>query len=312
MVKPYCLDRPKKTVVSSLKPVVRRAIQAAAELDLPPSARRAPAGTIDQRYNIEAVGRAMTLLLEVARLERPVPLRELVGRLGWTKPTTYRLLRTLEAHGALRQVREDGYVPGPAMITIGQAALRAAELPAVAHAHLGRLHGEIGETVNTAILSGDEIVIVDRIEDRQILGLRISLGSRLPAYCTSVGHVLLAGLTDDEIARRLEDCRFDPMGPRTLRSVQGVLQRVRDVRERGYAINDGELAVGHLAVAAPVIDHEGATVAAINVSVPLARVSRDELVAHMVQPLLHAASAISDELGATTDGLTWKLDRPEE
>jgi IclR family transcriptional regulator, pca regulon regulatory protein len=244
----------------------------------------------------------MTLLLEVARLDRPVPLRELVARLGWTKPTVYRLLRTLEAHGALRQVRDEGYVPGPTMITVGQAALRAAELPEVAHPHLDRLHGEIGETVNMALLAGDEIVIVDRIQDRQILGLRLSVGSRLPAYCTSVGHVLLAGLGDDEIGRRLADCRFDPMGPRTLRSIQGVLQRVHQVRERGYAINDGELAVGHLAVAAPVVDHEQTTVAAINISVPLVRVSRDELVGHMVQPLLGTAAAISAELGARGDG----------
>jgi IclR family pca regulon transcriptional regulator len=254
--------------------------------------------TVDERYNVEAVGRAIELLLAVARLERPVPLRELVATLGWSKPTVYRLLRTLEAHGALRQSPGGGYVPGPVMITVGQAALRAAELPDVAHRHLERLHGEIAETVNMAILSGNEIVIVDRIEDRQILGLRIGLGSRLPAYCTSVGHVLLAGLTDDEISRLLADCRFDSVGPRTLRSIQGVLQRVGEVRKHGYAISDGELAAGHLAVAAPVFDHHGKTVAAINVSVPVARVSHDELVDHMVAPLLRAAKAISMELGS--------------
>jgi IclR family pca regulon transcriptional regulator len=221
--------------------------------------------------------------------------------LGWSKPTVYRLLRTLEAHGALRQASGGGYVPGPVMITVGQAALRAAELPDAARRHLERLHGEIAETVNMAILSGDEIVIIDRIEDRQILGLRLSLGSRLPAYCTSVGHVLLAGLSNDEIARRLADCKFDSVGPRTLRSIQGVLQRVEEVRQRGYAITDGELAAGHLAVAAPIVDSSADTVAAINVSVPVVRVSHDELVNHMVDPLLRAAAAISRELGADID-----------
>jgi IclR family transcriptional regulator, pca regulon regulatory protein len=257
---------------------------------------------VDERYNVEAVGRAIELLLEAARLERPVPLRELVERLGWSKPTVYRLLRTLEAHGALRQSSGGGYVPGPAMITVGQAALRAIEVPAIGHRHLERLHGELGETVNMAILAGDEIVIADRIEDRQILGLRLNVGSRLPAYCTSVGQVLLAGLPDDEIARRLADCRFDPLAPRTLRSIQGILQRVDEVRQRGYAINDEELAVGHRAVAAPVVDHEGNTAVAINVSVPVARVTREELVEQMVEPLLRAARAISEELGAPVAG----------
>jgi IclR family pca regulon transcriptional regulator len=174
-------------------------------------------------------------------------------------------------------------------------------LPAVGHPHLERLHGETGETVNTAILAGDEIVIVDRIEDRQILGMRLSIGSRLPAYCTSVGHVLLAGLSEEEIKRCLIDTRFDLLGPQTLRSIQGVVQRVHEVRDRGYAINDGELAVGHLALAAPVVDYRGATVAAINVSVPLVRVSHEELVGTMVKPLLRAARAISLELGAPLD-----------
>src|SRR5262249_57004391 len=101
-----------------------------------------------------------------------------------------------------------GYVPGQAMMTIGQAALRAAEWPGSANRHRDRLHGKIGETVNLAVLSGDEIVIIDRIEDQQILGLRLNVGSRLPAYCTSVGQVLLAGLSQEEIARRLQDCKF--------------------------------------------------------------------------------------------------------
>jgi IclR family transcriptional regulator, pca regulon regulatory protein len=277
--------------------LVRTAIQSPGEAG---SAVR-PGPTIDERYNVEAVGRAVELLLAIARAERPVPLRELVASLGWSKPTVYRLLRTLEAHGALRQSPNEGYVPGPTMITVGQAALRAAALPDVAHKHLERLHGNIAETVNMAILDGDEIVIIDRIEDRQILGLRLSLGSRLPAYCTSVGHALLAGLPDDEITQRLAACRFDSVGPRTLRSIHGVLQRVNEVRARGYAISDGELAAGHLAVAAPITDHLGKTVAAINVSVPTVRVSHDELVEHMVEPLLRSANAISSELGGQSE-----------
>lgn len=259
------------------------------------------AGETDGRYRVDGAARTVELLMFLSSAGRPRTLRDLVEGLGWSKPTVYRLLRTLETCGALRHIEGKGYVLGPSMITIGQAALRAVELIGVARPHLEHLHDELGETVNLTVLDGADIVYIDRVEDKQILGVRLNVGSRLPAYCTSMGQVLLAGLSDDDIARRLTTCSFARCGPNTLRSFPALRRRLEEVRAQGYAINDEELAIGHRAAGAPVRDHEGDAVAAINVSVPAVRVSHEHLENRIVPVLVQTAEAISHQLGGAAE-----------
>lgn len=262
-----------------------------------PDNLRAMASSND-KYRVDAAARAIDLLSALADADAPQRLKDLTDRLGWNKTTVYRLLRTLEERGAVREIPPQGYVLGPRTITIGQAALRALELPQVARPHLQRLHEETGETVNLALLDEDRILIVERVEGKGILGLRLQMGSTLPAYCTSVGLVLLAGLSDEEVRRRLASCAFEPWGPKTIRSMEELLDRLGTVREQGYAINDEELAIGHRAAAAPVWGHDGRVAAAINISVPAARRTRRQLVSELVPMLRGSANSISADLGA--------------
>jgi IclR family pca regulon transcriptional regulator len=258
-----------------------------------------PRGTeIDERYYVETAARTMQLLLAVAELEGPAPLAAIVAKLGWSKPAVYRLVRTLETVGALRLQDGKGYVLGPALITLGQGALRATRLLEVARPYLEQLHAELEETIVLTVLDGDEVVYVDRIEADKILIPRTRLGSRLPAYSTSTGQVLLAGLSDDEVRRRLADREFEHIAPNTLDSLDALIKRLATIRRNGYAVNDEELAVGHRAVAAPLRDYSGTVVAAVSVSVPSARISRKELTRHATRSLLPAARKISVGLGA--------------
>jgi IclR family transcriptional regulator, pca regulon regulatory protein len=254
---------------------------------------------IDERYYVDAAARTLQLLKVVAALDGPVSLSTLVTRLGWSKPAVYRLVRTLEAVGGLRLHDGKGYVLGPALITLGQAALRATRLLDVGRPHLEALYQQLDETIVLTVLDGDEIVYVDRVEADKILIPRTRLGSRLPAYATSTGQVLLSGLDDDDVRRRLRDRAFEPLAPNTLRDVDELIERLAEIRRRGYAINDEELAVGHRSVAAPVRDHSGGVVAAVSVSVPSARVSRGQLAEFATGALLPACEAISVGLGAT-------------
>jgi IclR family pca regulon transcriptional regulator len=253
------------------------------------------------RYRVDAAARAIDLLSVLAEEDAPQRLKDLTDRLGWNKTTIYRLLRTLQERGAVREILQHGYVLGPRTITIGQAALRALELPQIARPHLERLHDDTAETVNLAVLDEDRILIVERVEGKEILGLRLRMGSTLPAYCTSVGLVLLAGLTDEEVRRRLAATRFEPRGPKSMRSTEQVVERLQLLRQQGFAINDEELAAGHRAVAAPVWGHEGKVVAALNISVPAARRSRRDLISKLVPALQATAELISAELGAAPD-----------
>jgi IclR family pca regulon transcriptional regulator len=254
---------------------------------------------IDTRYYVETAARTLALLHAVAESDKPATLGMLVSRLEWSKPAVYRLVRTLEAIGALRQHDGRGYVLGPSMITLGQAALRATNLHDIVRPYLEELAEQVGETVVLAVLDGSEIVYVDRIESDQILIPRTKLGSRLPAYCTSTGQVLLAGLPDEEVRRRMRGRKFKQVAAHTLTSIDELLARLAETRRRGYALNDEELAVGHRAVAAPVRDHRGDAVAAVSISVPSARVSLEQLERFATEALLPVARAASVALGGS-------------
>jgi DNA-binding IclR family transcriptional regulator len=253
---------------------------------------------IDRRYYVEAAARTLELLHAVARINGPASLSAIVAELGWNKPTVYRLVRTLEATGALRQQDGRGYLLGPALITLGQAALRSTRLPEIARPYLESLYDVLGETTVLTMLDGDEVIYLDRIDAEKILVPYAQLGSRLPAYCTSTGHVLLAGLPDSEVRERLKERDFAQLAPNTLRSVDELITRLHDVRRHGYAINDEELALGHRSVAAPLTDHSGEVAAAVSVSVAAVRVSRADLIRFATDALVPTADALSRALGA--------------
>lgn len=251
------------------------------------------------KYRIDTVDRAMQLLLEMAEHDRPVRLRDLTQRLGWNKTTTYRLVKTLQGRGALIEVGEDGYLLGPTLIALGQAAARNLRSPVTARPFLQALHDEIHETVNLGALAGNEAVILERIEDKTIFGLRLNVGSSVPAYCTSMGLILLSDLDDDELRRRFPGPELKSQGPKSVTTLEELLDRVRDVRDAGYAINDEELAAGHRAVAVPLRDHSGSVSAAINISLPSARMTCEELEETLLPKLRETANRISKAVGAS-------------
>jgi IclR family pca regulon transcriptional regulator len=254
----------------------------------------------DQRYHVDTAVRTLALLEAVALIGKPAALNDIVARLGWTKPSVYRLLRTLESVGALRRTDGKHYVLGPKLIVLGQSALRATGLPEVARAKMEELQEEVGETIVLSTLDYRDIIVLDRVEANEILRPNYQFGDRLPAYCTSSGRVLMSDLTDDEIRERLADVEFERLGPRTPKSMDEVLKRMRAARKAGYSINDEELTLGHRSVAAPIRDHTGSVVASMSVSVPSVRVSVDELKKIATDHLVPGVEAVSAELAAPT------------
>jgi IclR family pca regulon transcriptional regulator len=247
---------------------------------------------------VDTAVRTLDLLAVIADEDGPVTMSKIVSELGWTKPAVYRLLRTLESVGALRRVDGKQYVLGPRLITIGQAAVRATGLVDVAQPYMTSVHDATGETVVLTTLDGIEVVIIDRIETVQRLIPRYHLGERLPAYCTSTGQVALSDFSDDEVRTMLAGCKFEERGPRTLKTIDEVIDRLERVRRRGYALNDEELTAGHRSIAAPVRGHTMAVVGAVSVSVPTVRISAKELSAIAIETLIPATDAISADLGA--------------
>ena len=210
------------------------------------------ADEIDSRYQLEAAARTIQLLQAVGEYG-PVSLAALTGKLGWSKPMVYRLVRTLHSCGALR-LQDDRYSLGPVIISLGYAALQSIRLVDTARETLASVHEATGESTVLTVLDQTDVVYVDFIETDHLLVFRARLGSRLPAFCTSSGHVLLAGLTDQEIKDIYRGHRFEPPTPHSVSSVKELLRRVAEVRTHGYALVDQEVADGHRAAAAPVYD----------------------------------------------------------
>jgi IclR family pca regulon transcriptional regulator len=152
-----------------------------------------------------------------------------------------------------------------------------------------------------AILDGTDIVYIERCRSSQQgqreIDLNLHVGSRLPAYCTSMGKVLLAGLPDTELEEVLDLVQFQQRGPNTLVDRQALVEALGAVREAGIAVNNEELAYGLRSIAVPVRDRSGAVVAAINLAVHRSLVSMEDLVVRLSPALKRTANEISARIG---------------
>jgi len=242
-------------------------------------------------------------ILSAFRSGRPtLGVSELGRDIGLSRSTTHRYVATLTALGYLQQdARTKKYRLGPRVLDLGFSAMNSMELREVAAPHLRDLSDETGYTVNMAILDGLDIVYVERCRSAQAgqrdIDLNLHVGARLPAYCTSLGKVLLAYLPADEQAELVSRIDFTRRGPNTLTSRTSLKAELERVRQSGFAINNEELAYGLRSIAAPVLSHEGVAVAAINLAVHSSMVSMEDLVARLSPTLRQAAAEISAHLG---------------
>lgn len=254
---------------------------------------------VDSRYYIEALGRGLQILEAFSAGAPSLSLTEIAAEAGLGKSTAFRFVYTLERLGYLaRDPETKRYRPGLRVLRLGFAALNSMGLRQIALPYLKVLSAAAGETANMSIREGAEVVYVARIATRQILGINLSVGSRLPAYCTSMGKAQLIDLSQDELRDLLGKDPYSAVGPNTITSLDVLVRELDRVRRQGYAINDEELVAGLRSVAAPIRDGEGHVAAAINVSVPGTRVSRQELETVLAPMVTDAAQQITVALGA--------------
>lgn len=242
-------------------------------------------------------------ILSAFRSGRPmVGVSELAREVGLSRSTAHRYVSTLASLGYLQKDSETRkYRLGPRVLDLGFSALNSMELREVAAPHLRELSDQSGYTVNMAVLDGLDIVYVERCRSprsgQREIDLNLHVGSRLPAYCTSLGKVLLAYLPDDERAAALARIDFVSRGPNTLLSEEALVVELKKVRKDGFVMNNEELAYGLRSIAAPIFDHDGQTVAAINLAVHRTMVSMKELSADLSSCLRRTAGTISAQLG---------------
>jgi IclR family pca regulon transcriptional regulator len=246
---------------------------------------------------VQSLERGLAIIRAFDRDHRELTLSEVAAITGLTRAAARRFLLTLARLG---YVRSDGrfFSLSARVLELGYAYLSSLSLPEVAEEHLENLVAEVNESSSVSVLDGSDVVYVARVPTSRIMTVAISVGTRFPAYATSMGRVLLAGLPDDELAAYLEMVQLDRLTSRTVASTAALRSELTRVRTQGWAIVDQELEEGLRAVAAPIRDRAGRVVAAINISSHASRTSLEAMRRTLVPPLLATAARIAADLPA--------------
>src|SRR6266568_5443892 len=246
---------------------------------------------------VQSLDRGLAVIRAFGPDRERLSLSEVARATGLTRAAARRFLLTLVKLG---YVRNDGreFSLRPRVLELGYAYLSGLALPEVAAPHLEELVAKLHESSSISVLDGHHIVYVVRVPTKRIMTVAISVGTRFPAYATSMGRVLLAALSPDELDRYLAEATFEPLTARTVTDVGRLREIIGDVARRGYAIVDQELEEGLRAVAAPIRGAADVGTAAINVSAHASRVSMAAMRGQILPALLETARQIEADVQA--------------
>lgn len=257
-------------------------------------------GRSAERYS-QSLNRGLAIL-EYFTPERPqLGIAEIADCLGMSRPTTHRYVTTMAALGFLEQGPSRKYRLGLRVTDLGMSALNSMGLREHSRAPLMKLRQQAGYTASVAILYGSEILYVDRARSfrrgQNEIDHNIRLASRLPAYCTSMGKVLLASLSEPDQRELIGSMTLKRCGPNTITSKKALREELNRVHDAGMAVNNEESSAGLIAIAAPLRAQNRKVVAAVNLAAHTSTITLEEMVEKLSPYLLAAAENISTRLG---------------
>ena len=238
---------------------------------------------------VASLGKGLAVVECFDQVRPRLSIAEVAKLTGLERATARRFLLTLNKLG---YADYDGkfFSLTPRVLRLGYAYLASIPLPANLQRVLEPLSAELDESVSASTLDGSEIVYIARASHRRVMSISLAVGSRLPAYCSSMGRVLMAALPPAEARQRLQAAARKKITPQTITGLEALITELVRVREQGYAIIDQELEAGLISIAVPVTDMGGAVVAAINCGTHTSRLTITAL-RKMVLPKLLAAQA---------------------
>ncbi|VTZ50411.1 Pca regulon regulatory protein [Methylocella tundrae] len=250
---------------------------------------------VNQRDTMGGLAKGLAVI-ETFTADRPrQSIAEVSGASGLDRATARRCLLTLAELG---YADYDGkfFTLTPRVLRLGTACLAAMPLPQFVQPWLDGLSEELEESASVSILDEDEIVYIARAARRKVMSISLMPGSRLPAYCTSMGRVLLAALPEAEVRRRLSIRPIAARTSLTLTDPDAVMAKIGRAREEGYAAIDQEVEMGLRSIAVPLLNSRGATVAALNIGVPAIGNDAGSLVALYLPALVRVQAEIKKVL----------------
>jgi len=250
--------------------------------------------TTDRNF-VQSLAKGLSVLQALADAGKPQSLSDIAAAIGQNTTTTTRLCHTLIQLGFLSRDSHRNYHLTPKILALGHAMASSLDWMQVAHNHLEALFNKLNETISLAAIDDAEILYIDRIRRQKYIPFDIQIGSRLLMHCTAAGKVLLA-CNPKEIAEPIiEKMKFQALTPRTITDLKTMRRALTQIRAQGYATNDEELVIGNRALAAPIFDSQGWSIAALNVAAPTKRYTMEEMVERFVPPLTESAAQLSTD-----------------
>ncbi|HET6708608.1 IclR family transcriptional regulator domain-containing protein [Amycolatopsis sp.] len=246
-------------------------------------------------HHVQSLERGLAVIKAFHAGAAELTLSDVARATGLTRAAARRFLLTLTDLG---YVRTDGkyFSLTARVLELGYAYLSSMTLPEVAQPHLEHLSASVHESSSVSVLEGTEIVYVARVAVSRIMTVSINVGTRFPAHATSMGHVLLAGLAEAELAQYFEVASLDRLTDHTVTAPAHLRTELAKVAGQGWAMVDQELEEGLRSVAAPIRGRTGRVVAAVNLSTHASRTTAESVRKDLVPPLLETARAIEADL----------------
>jgi IclR family transcriptional regulator, pca regulon regulatory protein len=240
---------------------------------------------------MQSLARGLDVLAAFSTLSPPHTVTQIANQTRLPRPVVRRCLHTLVTQGFVEEL-EHRYTVLPRVLMLSGAYLSEKSLPVLAQPILEELRDLLRESCSLGVLDGEDVLYVARASTERIINIALYVGSRLPAYCTSMGRVLLAALPTQQRDEILEPATLVQRTPRTIVDPHKLKGEIERVAKRGYSLVEQELELGLRSIAVPVRNRFGRVIAAVNIGTSSARVQSRHMEARYLPPLLNAAMKI--------------------
>ena len=248
-------------------------------------------------YRVQVLDRALAIIDTLAKERDDLSLMQLAGKLALHKSTVHRLLMILERHRMVERESQTGrYRLGLRLFELGALAIARFDIRERARPHIEQVLFETEETVHLCVLDAGEVLYVDKVEPSRSIRMASKIGRLSPAHCSAVGKAMLAHLPEREVDEIVKQHGLARMTPKTIVTLADLKAELKDIRERGYALDNEEAEEGVRCVGAVVLGHDGRSLGAISTSAPSFRLPMERVPA-VAASVCRAARAISLESG---------------
>ncbi|MCE5282334.1 MAG: IclR family transcriptional regulator [Deltaproteobacteria bacterium] len=249
------------------------------------------------RYLINSIIRACNIMKCIANEKGSLKASDFAAHLRLDRSTVYRILLSLESCGFIEKDEDTGgYTTGIAAFEFGNVYVSNMNFIKKSRPVMLDLSVQVQEAVHLGVLSGTEMVVVDKVDSPRSVGMICKIGHKAPGYCTAMGKVLLANRPEDELAAIVQTIELKPFTKGTITSRKRFMEEMKMIRTQGYAFDDREHEEDVECIAAPIMDHHGHVIAAVSISGPQRKIDTPQQ-QHFINLVVEAASQISSKMG---------------